>query len=78
MPSVNDVMTGGIHIYSTVARQVLRLVNNRNKKSYVEFNLTDRETNILTTLVWGSPTKGSLPNVMYSTRLSIRMYRTFT
>jgi DNA-binding NarL/FixJ family response regulator len=54
---------------ATVARQVLQLFNNRNKKSVTEFNLTERETEILSMLVQGLSYKmiAEKCNVSYST-----------
>jgi DNA-binding NarL/FixJ family response regulator len=51
--AISEVMLGGAPMTPTVARQVLQLVNNRNKKSETEFNLTDREHEILSMLVQG-------------------------
>ena len=53
----------------TVARQVLQLFNNRNKKSATDFNLTDREHEILSMLVQGLSYKmiADKCNVSYST-----------
>ena len=51
--AINEVMSGGAPMTPTVARQVLQLFNNRNKKSATEFNLTDRENEILSMLVQG-------------------------
>ena len=51
--AIQEAMTGGAPMSPTVARQVLRLVSSRNKKSATDFNLTDRETEILSMLVKG-------------------------
>lgn len=51
--AINEVVGGGAPMTPTIARQVLQLVGNRNKKSTVDFNLTDREQEILSMLVQG-------------------------
>ena len=51
--AINEVVSGGAPMTPTVARQVLQLFNNRNKKSATDFNLTDRELEILSMLVQG-------------------------
>ena len=51
--SIGEVMAGGAPMTPTVARQVLLLFNNRNKKSETDFNLSEREHEILSMLVQG-------------------------
>jgi DNA-binding NarL/FixJ family response regulator len=51
--AISEVVSGGAPMTPTVARQVLQLFNNRNKKSATDFNLTDRELEILSMLVQG-------------------------
>jgi len=51
--AINEAVTGGAPMTPTVARQVLQLFNNRNKKAATDFNLTDREHEILSMLVQG-------------------------
>ncbi|MEP7169086.1 MAG: response regulator transcription factor [Bacteroidota bacterium] len=52
--AINEVVSGGAPMTHTVARQVLQLFNNRNKKSAsIDFNLTEREHEILSMLVQG-------------------------
>jgi DNA-binding NarL/FixJ family response regulator len=46
-------MAGGAPMTPTVARQVLQLFNNKNKKPQSSFNLTERELEILAMLVQG-------------------------
>lgn len=67
--AINEVMSGGAPMTPTVARQVLQSFNNRNKKSAAEFNLTDREHEILSMLVKGLSYKmiADKCNVSYST-----------
>jgi DNA-binding NarL/FixJ family response regulator len=67
--AINEVMSGGAPMTPTVARQVLQLFNNRNKRSATEFNLTDREHEILCMLVQGLSYKmiADKCNVAYST-----------
>ena len=67
--AIMEVMSGGAPMTPTIARQVLQLFNNRNKKSETEFNLTERETEILSMLVQGLSYKmiAEKCNVSYST-----------
>jgi DNA-binding NarL/FixJ family response regulator len=68
--AINEVVSGGAPMTPTVARQVLQLFNNKNKKSAaVDFNLTDREQEILSMLVQGLSYKmiAEKCNVSYST-----------
>jgi DNA-binding NarL/FixJ family response regulator len=67
--AINEVVSGGAPMTPTVARQVLHLFKNRNKKSATEFNLTDREHEILSMLVQGLSYKmiADRCNVAYST-----------
>jgi DNA-binding NarL/FixJ family response regulator len=67
--AINEVVAGGAPMTPTVARQVLQLFNNRNKKSTTEFNLTDREHEILSMLVQGLSYKmiAEKCNISYST-----------
>ncbi|HYV95614.1 MAG TPA: response regulator transcription factor [Chitinophagales bacterium] len=67
--AITEVVSGGAPMTPTVARQVLQLFNNRNKKSATEFNLTDREHEILSMLVQGLSYKmiADKCNVSYST-----------
>ena len=51
--AISEAMGGGAPMTPTVARQVLQLFNNRNRKSATDFNLTDREHEILSMLVQG-------------------------
>lgn len=52
--SISDVMQGGAPMTPTVARQVLKLFGQQNKKTgNVSFNLTERELEILSFLVQG-------------------------
>jgi DNA-binding NarL/FixJ family response regulator len=51
---IKDVLRGGAPMTPTIARQVLRLFSHQNKpKNGPEFNLSDRETEILSFLVKG-------------------------
>ena len=67
--AISEAMSGGAPMTPTVARQVLLLFNNRNKKSVTDFNLTERETEILSMLVQGLSYKmiAAKCNVSYST-----------
>ena len=67
--AITEVVSGGAPMTPTVARQVLLLFNNRNKKSATDFNLTDREHEILSMLVQGLSYKmiAEKCNVTYST-----------
>jgi len=67
--AISEVVSGGAPMTPTVARQVLQLFNNRNKKSSTDFNLTDREHEILSMLVQGLSYKmiADKCNVSYST-----------
>jgi len=67
--AITEAMQGGAPMTPTVARQVLLLFNNRNKKFAVEFNLTDREHEILSMLVQGLSYKmiADKCNISYST-----------
>jgi DNA-binding NarL/FixJ family response regulator len=67
--AISECMSGGAPMTPTVARQVLQLFNNRNKKSVTDFNLTERETEILSMLVQGLSYKmiAEKCNVSYST-----------
>jgi DNA-binding NarL/FixJ family response regulator len=67
--AINEVVSGGAPMTPTVARQVLQLFNNRNKKSTTDFNLTAREHEILAMLVQGLSYKmiANKCNVSYST-----------
>jgi len=67
--SIHEAMSGGAPMTPTVARQVLLLFNNRNKKSATDFNLTTREHEILSMLVQGLSYKmiADKCNVSYST-----------
>ena len=68
--AIMEVMNGGAPMTPTVAKQVLLLLNNKNKKSQVsEFNLTDREQEILSMLVKGLSYKmiAEQCNISYST-----------
>lgn len=67
--AITEVVSGGAPMTPTVARQVLQLFNNRNKKSATDFNLTDREHEILSMLVQGLSYKmiADKCNVSYST-----------
>jgi len=69
LDAINEVMLGGAPMTPTVARQVLQLFNNRNKKAATDFHLTDRETEILSMLVQGLSYKmiADKCNVSYST-----------
>lgn len=51
--AINELMAGGAPMTPTVARQVLKLFNGKNKKPQSSFNLTDRELEILAMLVQG-------------------------
>ena len=52
--AITEVLSGGAPMTPTVARQVLLLFNQKNKKSIAtDFNLTDREQEILSMLVQG-------------------------
>ena len=67
--AISEAMSGGAPMTPTVARQVLQLFNSRNKKSEIDFNLTDREHEILSLLVQGLSYKmiAEKCNVSYST-----------
>jgi DNA-binding NarL/FixJ family response regulator len=67
--AITEAMSGGAPMTPTVARQVLLLFNNRNKKSTTDFNLTEREHEILSMLVQGLSYKmiAEKCNVSYST-----------
>ena len=67
--AITEVVSGGAPMTPTVARQVLQLFNNRNKKSEIDFNLTEREHEILSMLVQGLSYKmiADKCNVSYST-----------
>lgn len=52
--AINEVLDGGAPMTPTIARQVLRLMNNANKVSAnIDFKLTAREHEILSLLVQG-------------------------
>lgn len=52
--AITEVLSGGAPMTPTVARQVLQLFNHKAKKSVAtDFNLTDREQEILSMLVQG-------------------------
>ncbi len=52
--AISEVLSGGAPMTPTVARQVLQLFNQKTKKSVAtDFNLTDREQEILSMLVQG-------------------------
>jgi len=67
--AISEAMSGGAPMTPTVARQVLQLFNTRNKKTTTDFNLTERETEILSMLVQGLSYKmiAEKCNVSYST-----------
>lgn len=67
--SISEAMCGGAPMTPTVARQVLQLFNNRNKKSTIDFHLTTREHEILSMLVQGLSYKmiAEKCNLSYST-----------
>jgi len=68
--AITEVLSGGAPMTPTVARQVLQLFHNKTKKSAsVDFNLTDREQEILGMLVQGLSYKmiAEKCNVSYST-----------
>ena len=51
--AIFEIMSGGAPMTPTVARQVLQLFNGRNRKTAVNFNLSEREHEILSMLVQG-------------------------
>lgn len=54
LDAIHEVLEGGAPMTPTIARQVLHLVNGKNKKTSVkDFNLTTREQQILQLLVQG-------------------------
>ena len=55
MKAINEVLDGGAPMTPSIARQVLRLVNNHSIKTYntIDFKLTSREHEILSLLVQG-------------------------
>ncbi len=54
LESINDVMNGGAPMTPTVAHQVLKLFNKKHQRNEVkQFDLTDREQEILSLLVQG-------------------------
>jgi len=67
--AIHEVISGGAPMTPTIAHQVLQLFNNRNKKSATEFNLTERELEILSMLVQGLSYKmvADKCNISYST-----------
>jgi len=67
--AITETMSGGAPMTPSVARQVLQLFHNKNRKSVVDFNLTDREAEILSMLVQGLSYKmiAEKCNVSYST-----------
>ena len=68
--AISEVMAGGAPMTPTIAKQVLQLVNNKNKKAAAaDFNLTDREHEILSLLVQGLSYKiiADKCNISYST-----------
>jgi DNA-binding NarL/FixJ family response regulator len=68
--AIGDVVAGGAPMTPTVARQVLQLVNHKNKKtSAADFNLSDRESEILSMLVQGLSYKmiAERCNIAYAT-----------
>ncbi len=67
--AINEVIAGGAPMTPTVARQVLQLFHNRNKKSQTDFKLSDRELEILAMLVQGLSYKmiAAKCNISYST-----------
>jgi DNA-binding NarL/FixJ family response regulator len=68
--AITDVVEGGAPMTPTVARQVLQLINNKNKKaSAADFKLSDRECEILSLLVHGLSYKmiAERCNITYST-----------
>ncbi len=67
--AITEVVSGGAPMTPTIAKQVLQLFNNKNKKTATDFNLTDREHEILSMLVQGLSYKmiADKCNVSYST-----------
>jgi len=67
--AISEVISGGAPMTPTVARQVLKLFHNRNKKSQIDFNLSNRELEILAMLVQGLSYKmiAAKCNITYST-----------
>ena len=54
LSGIEDALTGGAPMTPSIARQVLRFIGStENKKQNEEFNLTPRETEILSLLVQG-------------------------
>ncbi len=50
---ITEVVNGGAPMTPTVARQVLQMFSERNKKPVIDFNLSERELEILAMLVQG-------------------------
>lgn len=70
LEGISEVMEGGAPMTPVVARQVLQLFNNKNKSiAKIDFDLTRRETEILSLLVEGYSYKmiAAKCNVSYAT-----------